>query len=98
MRETERRRAAQIEYNTKHGIIPQTISTKIHALNGLQKVAEKIGKKEAKNLISDPVKLAKYIESLRREMKLAAKDLEFEEAAKLRDQINVLEEAALELI
>jgi excinuclease ABC subunit B len=96
--ETERRRAAQIEYNTKHGIIPQTISTKIHALNGLQKVAEKIGKKEAKNLISDPVKLAKYIESLRREMKLAAKDLEFEEAAKLRDQINVLEEAALELI
>ena len=31
-------------------------------------------------------------------MKLAAKNLEFEEAAKLRDQINVLEEAALELI
>ncbi|MCF8493780.1 MAG: excinuclease ABC subunit UvrB [Rickettsiaceae bacterium] len=96
--ETERRRAAQIEYNTKHGIIPQTISTKIHALNELQRVAEKIGKKEAKNLISDPGKLAKYIENLRREMKLAAKNLEFEEAAKLRDQINVLEEAALELI
>jgi excinuclease ABC subunit B len=96
--ETERRRAAQIEYNTKHGIVPQTISTKIHALNGLQKVAEKIGKKEAKNLISDPVKLAKYIENLRREMKLAAKNLEFEEAAKLRDQISVLEEASLELI
>jgi len=96
--ETERRRAAQIEYNNKHGIIPQTISTKIHALNELQRVAEKIGKKEVKNLISDPGKLAKYIESLRREMKLAAKNLEFEEAAKLRDQINVLEEAALELI
>ncbi|MBA2628560.1 MAG: excinuclease ABC subunit UvrB [Rickettsiaceae bacterium] len=96
--ETERRRAAQIEYNTKHKIIPQTISTKIHALNGLQKVAEKIGKKEAKNLISDQVKLAKYIENLRREMKLAAKNLEFEEAAKLRDQINMLEEASLELI
>jgi excinuclease ABC subunit B len=96
--ETERRRAAQIEYNTKHGVVPQTISTKIHALNGLQKVAEKIGKKEAKNLISDPVKLAKYIENLRREMKLAAKNLEFEEAAKLRDQISVLEEASLELI
>ncbi len=96
--ETERRRTAQIEYNAKHGIIPQTISTKIHALNGLQKVTEKIGKKEAKNLISDPVKLAKYIENLRREMKLAAKNLEFEEAAKFRDQINVLEEALLELI
>jgi excinuclease ABC subunit B len=96
--ETERRRVAQIEYNNKHGIIPQTISTKIHALNELQRVAEKIGKKEVKNLISDPGKLAKYIESLRREMKLAAKNLEFEEAAKLRDQINVLEEAALELI
>lgn len=96
--ETERRRTAQIEYNAKHGIIPQTISTKIHALNGLQKVTEKIGKKEAKNLISDPVKLTKYIENLRREMKLAAKNLEFEEAAKFRDQINVLEEALLELI
>jgi len=96
--ETERRRTAQIEYNTKHGITPKTISTKIHALSGLQRVAEKIGKKEAKNLISDPIKLSRYIENLRKEMKLAAKNLEFEEAAKLRDQINVLEEAELELI
>ena len=96
--ETERRRKAQTEYNIKHGITPTTISTKIHALEELQKVEEKIGKKEAKNTISDPVKLAKYIENLRKEMKLAARNLEFEEAAKLRDQINVLEEAALELI
>ena len=96
--ETERRRKAQTEYNITHGITPTTISTKIHALEELQKVEEKIGKKEAKNNISDPVKLAKYIENLRKEMKLAARNLEFEEAAKLRDQINVLEEAALELI
>lgn len=96
--ETERRRKAQTEYNIKHDITPTTISTKIHALEELQKVEEKIGKKEAKNNISDPVKLAKYIENLRKEMKLAARNLEFEEAAKLRDQINVLEEAALELI
>jgi len=96
--ETERRRKAQTEYNITHGITPTTISTKIHALEELQKVEEKIGKKEAKNTISDPVKLAKYIENLRKEMKLAARNLEFEEAAKLRDQINVLEEAALELI
>jgi excinuclease ABC subunit B len=96
--ETERRRKAQTEYNIKHGITPTTISTRIHALEELQKVEEKIGKKEAKNTISDPVKLAKYIENLRKEMKLAARNLEFEEAAKLRDQINVLEEAALELI
>ena len=96
--ETDRRRKAQTEYNIKHGITPTTISTRIHALEELQKVEEKIGKKEAKNTISDPVKLAKYIENLRKEMKLAARNLEFEEAAKLRDQINVLEEAALELI
>lgn len=96
--ETERRRKAQTEYNIKHGITPTTISTRIHALEELQKVEDKIGKKEAKNTISDPVKLAKYIENLRKEMKLAARNLEFEEAAKLRDQINVLEEAALELI
>ena len=96
--ETERRRKAQAEYNIKHSITPKTISTKIHALEELQKVEEKIGKKDAKNTISDPVKLARYIENLRKEMKLAAKNLEFEEAAKIRDQINVLEEAALELI
>lgn len=96
--ETERRRKAQTEYNIKHGITPTTISTRIHALEELQKVEDKIGKKEAKNTISDPVKLAKYIENLRKEMKLAARNLEFEEAAKLRDQINVLEEAALELM
>ncbi len=96
--ETQRRRKAQTEYNIKHSITPTTISTKIHALEELQKVEDKIGKKDAKNTISDPVKLARYIENLRKEMKLAAKNLEFEEAAKLRDQINVLEEAALELI
>jgi excinuclease ABC subunit B len=95
--ETQRRRDAQMEYNIKHNITPKTISTKIHALEELQKVEEKIGKKEAKNTISDPVKLSKYIENLRKEMKLAAKNLEFEEAAKIRDQINLLEEAALEL-
>lgn len=96
--ETERRRKAQTEYNLKYGITPTTISTKIHALEELQKVEEKIGKKEARNTISDPLKLAKYIENLRKEMKLAAKNLEFEQAAKIRDQINVLEEAALELV
>ena len=94
---TESRRKAQTEYNIKHDITPTTISTKIHALEELQKVEEKIGKKDAKTTISDPVKLNRYIENLRKEMKLAAKNLEFEEAAKIRDQINVLEEAALEL-
>ncbi|GAB4164785.1 MAG: excinuclease ABC subunit UvrB [Rickettsiaceae bacterium] len=96
--ETERRRTIQAEYNKKHNIVPKTVSTKIHALEELTKAEEaSSGNKKINKVISDPVKLNKYIENLRKEMRQAAKNLEFEEAAKIRDQINSLEEAALEL-
>ena len=96
--ETNRRRKIQIAYNKKHGIIPRTITSKIHALVELQKVEEIAGTKsdEVKHILSNPVKLQKYIDGLRKEMRLAAKNLEFEEAAKIRDKINILEESALE--
>ena len=96
--ETERRRVIQTEYNKQHGITPITISSKIHTLTELQKATEVVGDSdEAAKIISDPAKLQKHIEHLRREMRKAAKDLEFEEATKLRDKISVLEEVALEL-
>lgn len=96
--ETKRRRDLQTEYNKQNGITPKTITSKIHVLSELQKVEEVVGNEDdAKILLSDTKKLKQTIDKLRSDMKKAAKDLEFEEAAKLRDQINALEEASLEL-
>jgi excinuclease ABC subunit B len=97
--ETNRRRTVQEAYNKKHGIIPKTITSKIHALIELQKVEKITGgdAKAAQAILANPAKLQKHIERLRKEMRIAAKDLEFEEAAKIRDQISTLEAAALEL-
>lgn len=96
--ETKRRRDLQTEYNKQNGITPKTITSKIHALSELQTVEETVGNEsDAKILLSDTKKLKQTIDKLRSDMKKAAKDLEFEEAAKLRDQINALEEASLEL-
>ncbi|NRB10962.1 MAG: excinuclease ABC subunit UvrB [Rickettsiaceae bacterium] len=97
--ETNRRRKIQQEYNQKHGIIPQTITSKSHALMELEKVSNSSKDKEqVKSTLTDPRKLQKHIEDLRKKMRKAASDLEFEEAAKIRDQINLLEEAALEFM
>ena len=96
--ETKRRRKLQAEYNKQNGIIPKTITSKIHVLSELQKVERVVGSEDdAKVLLSDTKKLKQTIDKLRSDMKKAAKDLEFEEAAKLRDQISTLEEASLEL-
>jgi excinuclease ABC subunit B len=95
--ETERRRNLQAEYNKQHGIVPKTITSKIHALVELQKLEEATGDKadEVKHILANPEKLQKHIDRLRKEMREAAKNLEFEEAAKIRDKINILEESAL---
>ncbi|MDC0865124.1 excinuclease ABC subunit UvrB [Rickettsiaceae bacterium] len=101
--ETKRRREIQVKYNKKNNIIPKTVNTKIHVLTELQRIQEitanddRRGGDNAKNIISDPMKLQKLIAKLRKEMQEAAKDLEFEDAAKIRDQISTLEEVVLEL-
>lgn len=96
--ETERRRKIQAEHNKQYGIIPKTVSTKIHALKEFTKIEQISSEnKELKAIIADTGKLTKYIENLRKQMREAAKNLEFETAASLRDQINLLEEAALEV-
>ncbi|WP_375319555.1 excinuclease ABC subunit UvrB [Candidatus Tisiphia endosymbiont of Oplodontha viridula] len=96
--ETYRRRKIQEEYNRQHSIIPQTINNHIHALTKLEKLDDKLdNKKQAHILLDNPVKLKSHINKLKKEMYSKASNLEFEQAAKIRDQINMLEEAALEL-
>ena len=95
--ETARRRGIQTDFNLKHGIVPKTIDRKIHALIELEKVSKLGDSKQTHQLFSNPAKLNAHLEKLRKEMRNAASNLEFEEAAKIRDQIKLLEEAKLEL-
>lgn len=94
--ETARRRKLQEEHNKQHGIVPKTISRKIHALIELDKVEEIDKNHELTDSLRDHRKLKNHIEKLKKEMLKAAGNLEFEGAAKIRDKIQVLQEAALE--
>lgn len=83
--ETQRRRKIQEAFNTQHGIIPKTIVKKIqeHMLNEpLDEVAENSPAYGQK-----PENILKKIKKLEKEMKRAAKELNFERAAELRDEI-----------
>lgn len=83
--ETERRREIQMKYNADHGIIPKTI------IKGVRDVIE-ISKKETKKPLKQYTKRekAELIEKMTKQMKEAARQLEFEQAAYLRDKINEL--------
>ncbi|WMT40613.1 excinuclease ABC subunit UvrB [Paenibacillus sp. D2_2] len=88
IKETERRRSIQIAYNEKHGITPQTIRKKVRDVIEATKVAES----KADYLADAKGKLSKrdresMIKRLEAEMKEAAKSLQFERAAELRDAI-----------
>ncbi len=91
MKETERRRKIQIEYNEKNGITPQTIIKDVREVIEATKVAEeKVEyKSEDKKTISEKDK-KKLIKKYTEEMMDAAKNLQFERAAELRDIINDL--------
>ena len=97
--ETERRRAKQIAYNELHGITPTAINKKVSDVMDLgqdadlPKVAEKIKLAKGKT----PYQLQAEIKQLEQKMLQHAKDLEFELAAQLRDQIHHLREALLEI-
>ncbi|MGM9648884.1 MAG: excinuclease ABC subunit UvrB [Butyricicoccaceae bacterium] len=85
IRETERRRAIQTAYNTEHGIIPKTIIKQVH------EVIEISATPKGKEIKLTRAQKAEKIAALTRQMKEAAKMLEFEIAADLRDQIRQLE-------
>lgn len=95
--ETARRREIQAEYNQKHSITPKTIDRKIHALMELEKVTKVVDKKQSHKLLQNSDQLKVHIDKLKKEMRTFASNLEFEQAAKIRDQIALLEEAFLEL-
>lgn len=89
IRETERRRELQIKYNEEHGIIPKTVTKKVAEILEISTHKEEGKEKKKKKLTAVERKL--MIEQLTKEMKAAAKLLEFEHAAFLRDKIKQLE-------
>ncbi|MHB1399194.1 MAG: excinuclease ABC subunit UvrB [Trichloromonadaceae bacterium] len=96
--ETERRRTAQLAYNVEHGITPETVKKSLRTI--LEDIAEKdyvdlslVAEEEAE--YRTPAQLRKEIARLKAEMLKAAKELEFEKAAELRDRMLVLEKREL---
>jgi excinuclease ABC subunit B len=91
--ETERRRSIQMAYNTKHGITPQTIQKEIVSIfdtlsSSTDKESNRVDEPlEAYRTIED---MEQSIQKLEKDMLQAARDLEFERAAKLRDRIQAL--------
>jgi excinuclease ABC subunit B len=97
LEETQRRRERQMEYNAEHGITPQSISKRITSLRESIWDADyvTVPRREPSGAAVPTHELPELIDSLRREMSEAAKALEYERAAELRDQIQALEEERL---
>jgi excinuclease ABC subunit B len=91
--ETDRRRAKQIAYNEEHGITPLTVKKNVEdVLAGLYKGDVDMNRVTAK--IDKPMagaNLQTVLDGLRTDMRKAAENLEFEEAARLRDEVKRLE-------
>ncbi|WP_256010856.1 excinuclease ABC subunit UvrB [Desertivirga xinjiangensis] len=105
--ETNRRREKQMRYNEEHGIIPRTVGKSKEAImeqtsvvdfkGGVQKVYTG-GEETAQSIAADPIvqymskpELQKSIDKTKKEMLAAAKDMDFLQAAKLRDEMFALE-------
>ncbi len=95
--ETNRRREKQVAYNEAHGITPQTIKKNVEdILQGLYKGDTDQARVTAK--VDKPLvgaNLAAHLEHLRLQMRKAAENLEFEEAARMRDEVKRLEAVEL---
>ena len=91
IRETERRRAIQQEYNEKHGIVPKTIIKDVRDVIEISK-KEDLDVRDIKARRLKKGEKEALIKKLTAEMKAAAKLLEFEHAAYLRDKINKIRE------
>lgn len=91
--EVSRRRIYQLAYNRKHNITPQTVIKKIRSklIEKKEEVLEDIKPLMEKEVLL-PDQKKSLITRLRREMKLAAQDLDFETAAQLRDKVRYLED------
>tara|TARA_R110001599_G_scaffold42276_7_gene127494 strand:- start:1287 stop:3302 length:2016 start_codon:yes stop_codon:yes gene_type:complete len=105
--ETERRREAQKNFNLKHGITPQGLNKKILDImegavsipgkrkQSLSRITENDAEYDVHLLARTPVELRREMEKLENEMYDAARDLQFEKAASIRDQISLLKQRLL---
>lgn len=105
--ETNRRREKQMNYNTKHGITPRTVGKTREEILEQTSVADFKGEPKAyvepdasSSVAADPLieymsekEMKKAIDTVRKRMEKAAKEMEFLEAAKLRDEMFALEKA-----
>jgi excinuclease ABC subunit B len=95
--ETDRRRGKQIEFNAQHGITPRSI---IKAVGDVMEGARSVQEREGSEYGADyaalaPEQVLKRIKKLEAEMMKLARNLEFEQAARLRDEIQKLRRSAL---
>ena len=96
--ETERRRKIQQKYNEEHGITPTTIKKAVRDLIAISKAAEEKSKDMEKDLESMDVKeLNKLQKELQKKMHKAAAELNFEEAAQLRDRMLEVKKMLLDM-
>ena len=93
--ETDRRRAIQVAYNEEHGITPETVRKGISDITDFLSLESKVPqgrgrRKRPETEGMSPAEIEKTMVELEEEMLLAADDLRFEYAAKLRDEIKAL--------
>ena len=104
--ETDRRRQKQVEHNEAHGIVPKSVARPIidilegaheegSAKSGAKGKGRRVAEPEADYLSLEPARLAARIKELEQRMYQHARDLEFEDAARVRDQIRRMKEASL---
>ena len=96
--ETNRRREIQQKYNEDHGITPQTIKKAVRDLISISKAAAAGDgelKKDPESM--DAKELDKLAKELAKKMRQAAAELNFEEAARLRDRMKEVKQMLLEL-
>ena len=94
--ETDRRRKKQISYNLKNNITPKTVISKISDI--LADLSDNDDDKDNKNKKNTGKNLKESIQDLQNEMEKAASNLEFEDAARIRDEIKKLQQKELGLM